>query len=304
MELAEYKSHAGTLSVSRVQLGLSLAAALAVHIALWQILSTASPQRVTENLPDYVTVKLIEDAPKDETIAEPVKPEIVTPAEPIEAAEPLALPPELPAQNDDTDSDSEMEPNDEEIRRDNGPRLIIDDPKTNGPAIDERFRLKGWSGLNNAQAQKDFKALSSAVDCFGFETKCAAQRKSLFAEYQATDEQRALEQRAPHIGLPSEFYGLSEREIRKKLNVPFAGENGQVIIPFLLTINGPIWDALHGVNKSCEHKFAGVSGKGHTFVKDCGSYRRADPNAFKRFEQQRDGERVPFQNLPDKEEDK
>ena len=58
-------------------------------------------------------------------------------------------------------------------------------------------------------------------------------------------------------GMPSEFYGMSEREIRLKIGSHIAGENGMVLIPEILKIDGPTWDALHGVKKHCTY-IAGV----------------------------------------------
>lgn len=71
--------------------------------------------------------------------------------------------------------------------------------------------------------------------------------------------------------MPTEFYGMSERAIREKLNLKFAGENGIVIIPGLLALDGDIWDAMHGVNKKCEWKVSTV-GKRHGAIKDCPDY--------------------------------
>ncbi|MEP1230165.1 MAG: hypothetical protein ABJG88_05775 [Litorimonas sp.] len=310
MERGWYNSQSPYPSVSPTQLGVSVLAALAVHVVLWQILSARPPPQLVTNVPSYVSVKLIQEVEAERFI--PSDPDAIVQPEPViktlpEIVQPAtSVPVDIPADIIDpvpplgvVELSPLESPNAPPALDDNGPKLIIDTSTSNGPAVDERFRLKNWNG----PVHQDLQKLAATTDCFGFETHCAEQRKTLFAAYQVTEEQRAHVQRAPHTGLSSEFYGLSEREIRTKLNVPFAGENGQVIIPFLLTIDGPIWDALHGVNKSCEHKFAGIKGGRHSFKTDCGSYGRADPNAFTRFEQLRDGEIVPFQNLPDKEDE-
>ncbi len=282
------------------RLGLSICAALIVHLAIWQVLSFQHNIDLQTDRADYITVKLINEAKDAPNTKQPDR--VIAPKPVIKPAPaPLAKADKSPETN--LPQMPEFDIADAPPFAETMPELSINTPNINTPsanglAIDERFLLKNWNG----PVDEDFKALITATDCFGFDVKCAAQRKSLFASLQATDEQRALEQRAPHVGLPAEFYGLSEREIRKKLNVPFAGENGQVIIPFVLTIDGPIWDALHGVNKHCEHKFAGNGREGPKLIRDCGRYRRADPKAFERFEQQRDGEYVPYQNYLDKDD--
>ena len=72
--------------------------------------------------------------------------------------------------------------------------------------------------------------------------------------------------------MPVEFYGMSERQIRAKLNVPNAGENG-LYIPFTnIGLDGGLWDMLHGVNKGCDWKVA-IDGDGnHGPIKDCPDY--------------------------------
>ena len=289
-------------------LALSVCLAIIVHLAMWQVLTVQAPPAIKADLPDIVTVTLIETKPpietpvvedkgvEDQVIEVLPKPEPepepdLTP-EPELRPSPITPPPARTIPSPNITQDAPSAPT--------TPKLIIDTPNTSGPVVDERFRLKGWSG----PVDDKLKGLQATTDCFGFSTKCAEQRKTLYAKYQVTPEERALEQRAPHVGLPAEFYGLSEREIRKKLGVPFAGENGQVIIPFVLKIDGPLWDSLHGVKKHCKNVSAGNDARGQAYIKDCGSYRRADGNAFQRFEQIKNGETVLFQDLPDLEEEK
>ena len=53
--------------------------------------------------------------------------------------------------------------------------------------------------------------------------------------------------------MPSEFYGMSEREIRLKIGSHIAGENGFMILPGI-AIDGSLWDLMHGVKKPCQMK--------------------------------------------------
>ncbi len=77
-------------------------------------------------------------------------------------------------------------------------------------------------------------------------------RKEIFAEYQLTETDLIWTPLRADTGLPSQFYGLTDREIRARLNIPTAGENG-VFIPFTdIGISGPIVDKMHGVNKTCK----------------------------------------------------
>jgi len=118
-----------------------------------------------------------------------------------------------------------------------------------------RWRLKPGvyrrEGEPAPNANPVLSALKAPLDCFGFEEDCAAQRKEVFKEQQMSERDKVWTQKYAHTGLPIEYYGLSEQEIRRRLNIPTAGQNGLVIIPGLLAIDGPIWDSMHGVNKSC-----------------------------------------------------
>jgi hypothetical protein len=110
------------------------------------------------------------------------------------------------------------------------------------------YRPEGEPGPN---ADPVLNVLDKSIDCFGFEVDCAAQRKEIFKEQQMSERDKVWTQKYAHTGLPAEFYGLSEGEIRRKLNIPTAGQNSFVIIPGLVAIDGPLWDTMHGVNKSC-----------------------------------------------------
>lgn len=127
-----------------------------------------------------------------------------------------------------------------------------------------RWRLK--PGVYRPEADPVLGVLADKIDCFGFEVDCAAQRKELFKEQQMSERDKVWTQKYAHTGLPAEFYGLSEAEIRKRLNIPTAGQNGLVIIPGLLKLDGSIWDSMHGVNKSCKVR---LDANNKETVKDC-----------------------------------
>ncbi|WP_371395666.1 hypothetical protein [Fretibacter rubidus] len=96
--------------------------------------------------------------------------------------------------------------------------------------------------------------LGEAVDCLqSLSEDCNDMRKEVFAEYQMTDTDKVWTQARADTGMPSQFYGLSEREIRLKVGSKIAGENGFMILPGI-GIDGQFWDMLHGVKKGCEMK--------------------------------------------------
>jgi len=107
---------------------------------------------------------------------------------------------------------------------------------------------------------EDLKCLKST------EHQCQVKRYSTLGESAKLSEtDKVWTRKLAYTGLPSEFYGLSEREIYQKLNISIAGENG-LYIPFTsIGIDGQWWDSLHGVKKHCKYVAAG---KGE-FVKVC-----------------------------------
>ncbi|MDB2437193.1 hypothetical protein N9W89_00635 [Hellea sp.] len=144
---------------------------------------------------------------------------------------------------------------------------------------------------NQARIDEGLKALATELACFkGFTTDCADMRKDVFEEFQMTETDKVYTKKYAHTGMPVEFYGMSERQIRAKLNVPNAGENG-LYIPFTnIGIDGGIWDALHGVNKGCEWKAAGIDERGkYNPIKDCPDYlpaAREDRDRRNKFQRQ------------------
>jgi hypothetical protein len=97
------------------------------------------------------------------------------------------------------------------------------------------------------------EALSQALDCLGFDENCAAQRKLIFAEDQLSGTDLVWMPSFAHSGLSdSGLYGLSEAQIRERLGIPTAGQNGFMLLPGI-GIDGPLWDVLHGVNRACKY---------------------------------------------------
>jgi len=85
---------------------------------------------------------------------------------------------------------------------------------------------------NETRIDEGLKSLAAELSCLkGFSEECAETRKDVFDEFQLTETDKVYTKKYAHTGMPAEFYGMSERQIRKKLNLKFAGENGIVIIP-------------------------------------------------------------------------
>ena len=209
--------------------------------------------------PIPVQLVLIDPAPKPlETI--PETPEIVAP--PIKR-EPIKPEPE-PELEREFESKPELESPPAEII------VVIPTPPTPplveplrteepqvGTSIPERWRLPSGASISLDKTvqpnHSELGALAKSLDCLGFDADCAAQRKSIFAEDQLSGTDLVWMASHPHSGLSnSDLYGLSEGQIRKRLGITSAGENGFMLLPGIV-IDGPWWDALHGVNKACDY---------------------------------------------------
>jgi len=120
-------------------------------------------------------------------------------------------------------------------------------------------------------------AMSLDLEClhnkYEGDTDCKNIRRDILADDQLSETDLVWTRRYADSGLPAQFYGLSERQIREKLNVKFAGENGKYI-PFTnIGLDGTWWDVIHGVNQSCTWVASlpkGGSGRG--YVKKCPTY--------------------------------
>jgi len=174
--------------------------------------------------------------PSPDSTAEPlVNPAPVTPPQPSTETPPLSSPPiTVPAIIAGPQTD---EPEEEE----NAASIYIPSRWALEPAL-SKPRLEGIFGEG---FEKDINCVRSLSD------DCTSLRKEVFADYQLSEQDLIWTENFAHSGLTSpELHGLSEREIRKKLAIPIAGDNALVILPGI-AIDGNFWDTLHGVNKKC-----------------------------------------------------
>lgn len=217
---------------------------------------------VTTNIPVVPTVM---EAPPSLPVPAPTPSE---PKLPSTEPEPDIAPIETPTENTSLDPMSDAAP---PISR---PLSILstDDP-VQGEPIPDKWRLLDGARISLDKTQQpqnpNLEALSEALDCFGFDADCAVQRKIVFGEEQLSNTDLVWMRSYAHSGLSnSDFYGMSEAQIRERLGIPTAGKNGLMIIPGL-AIDGPWWDALHGVNKACDYG-VGINDQGQKqLVKSC-----------------------------------
>jgi hypothetical protein len=249
------------------RVGVAVCSALALHFLLFHLMmfKTPAPFEVKE---DFIAIELVTlppaaqivEVPRDEP---PEDSDAPLPPQPPKLKPMPVTPP--PAPSVQTVTPNILTSEQLATANDAGntvPPSIADaaSPNTNQRSADE------------ARIDEGLKALAAELSCLkGFSEECAETRKDVFDEFQLTETDKVYTKKYAHTGMPAEFYGMSERAIREKLNLKFAGENGLVIIPFLLTIDGDIWDAMHGVNKKCEWKVS-ASGARHGAIKDCPDY--------------------------------
>jgi len=236
---------------------LVIAIAVGMHAILFQLFMFKFPLPKTHG-DNFISVTLINEPPSKQT-AEPIN--VLTeingaslPINDVPSVPPLktVVPPKAIA--------LEASP---EIK--NTPQILI----SNHPAISTEIgntvplSRKGEApspiprASSNVRMDEGLKALAAELSCLnGFNTDCAEIRKDVFKDFQMTQTDKVWTEKFAHTGLPSEFYGLSERQIRKKLGMHIAGENG-VYIPFTnIGLDGAWWDSLHGIKKHCKIKLA------------------------------------------------
>ena len=248
---------------------IALGAALGLHGLLFAVLSSVPEKPMAEpKAPIAVRLVVLERPPSPEPEAleeSPPEPEPVS--QPIERLEPrppstepalVPLPSELPLETPQTQSPPQPPP---PVPPSSAPLSILstEDEET-GEAIPEQWRLPPGARipLENAQqsSNANLQALSTAIECLGFDADCAAQRKEIFSEEQLNGTDLVWMPTYAHSGLSdSRLYGLSEAEIRERLGIPTAGVNG-IYVPFTnIGLDGAWWDALHGVNKACGYRW-------------------------------------------------
>lgn len=261
---------------------LAVFCAAALHLLLFQALMFSRPE-ILEPIEDVISVSLItlppapqmperlpepvEDLPETKDAPLPPPPKIKPDPEPITPSAPAV---ETPAPDILASSRPVTE-------ADSGNIVPLPQSGTNSVAEPNPDEQRIDEGL---------KSLAAELTCLnGFAADCADIRKDVFEDFQMTETDKVYTKKYAHTGMPVEFYGMSERQIRAKLNVPNAGENGIVIIPGLLALDGDLWDAMHGVNKKCTWKIAapatgdafarsgeGLGGTRLGAIKDCPDY--------------------------------
>lgn len=150
--------------------------------------------------------------------------------------------------------------------------------------IPDRWRLPVGARIPLDKIGPAEGSFQHSLDCLkGFDAACAEQRKTVFSDDQLSETDLVWMASHPHSGLSdASLHGLSEAEIRQRLGIPTAGNNGFMILPGI-GIDGPLWDMLHGVNKACDYSL-GIGENGQKELrKSCGGNRPAsgDKIAFK-----------------------
>ena len=259
--------------------------AAALHLLLFQALMFSRPE-ILEPIEDVISVSLITLPPAPQT-AEPL-PEPVEDLPEIEEA-PLPPPPNTkPAPPPASPSAPAVETPAPDILASSRP--VSEAESGNTVPLSQSGTKSVAAPTEPSPSEKrideGLKSLAAELTCLnGFATECADIRKDVFEDFQMTETDKVYTKKYAHTGMPVEFYGMSERQIRAKLNVPNAGENGIIIIPGLLALDGDLWDAMHGVNKKCTWKVAapatgdafarsgeGLGGTRLGAIKDCPDY--------------------------------
>lgn len=91
------------------------------------------------------------------------------------------------------------------------------------------------------------------IECLtALKDDCKELRELVFAEYRLTDTELVWTPNRADTGMPAEFRGMTHQQIMEKLGMNYAGGNALQILPGIV-IDGPLWDKLHGVNKTCRY---------------------------------------------------
>ena len=222
----------------------ALIIALCLHVLIYIGLTFTPPHPLQPIVDRVISIDII-TPPKSKP--ELKTPNILPPTVPVPVPTPKLTPPvkvtpspNLPASTQPTPSVIITQPSEGKKKDEPSANSYIPSEWALEPPLSEH-RLEGIFGK---QFDKDINCLRSLSE------DCTELRKKVFADYQLSEQDLIWTERFAHSGLPSEFYGLSEREIRQKLAIPIAGDNGLAIFPGIV-IDGNWWDSLHGVNKKC-----------------------------------------------------
>jgi hypothetical protein len=252
----------------RVVIAFTCAALL--HLFLFQVLMFTRPEAF-EQIEDIISVSLITLPPS------PQVPDVVLkPDQELPELDEAPLPP-APTVKPRLKTAPPPQPAGETIAPDilasSRPASAADNGNKVPPSQNGTTPSPGRTA-DDIRIDEGLKSLAAELRCLkGFSEECAETRKDVFEEFQMTETDKVYTKKYAHTGMPVEYYGMSERQIREKLNLKFAGENG-LYIPFTnIGIDGELWDVIHGVNKRCEWKIAiNPEGVGHGAIKDCPDY--------------------------------
>ncbi len=266
----------GLTSQERGRYAVACFVALTLHIGVAVTITQHRPLPA-KSAPLPIPVKLIiEDRAPAPIIAQPAEatpPTKATPA-PVSAErdDPLNSVPESPSAPVD-ESVIELDVNPPSPNPIQPPVNVSNIPLQASPAdtgavlIPERWRLPSGARISLDKMTQEKSQFQQNLDCLkGFSVDCADLRENVFAEEQLSETDLVWMPSYAHSGLSnSDFYGMSEEQIRERLGIPSAGKNGFMILPGI-GIDGPIWDALHGVNKACDYSVV-KSDAGETLMK-------------------------------------
>ena len=251
---------------------IALIFAAALHLLLFQALMFSRAERL-ESIEDVISVSLITLPPapqRPEPLPEPVE------KRPETEDAPLPLPKVKPTPQPAAPSTPVIYTPAPDILASSRPVTEADSGNTVplSQSGTKTFAVPTEPRPDVKRIDEGLKSLAAELTCLnGFATDCAEIRKDVFEGFQMTETDKVYTKKYAHTGMPVEFYGMSERQIRQKLNLHFAGENG-LYIPFTnIGIDGDLWDAMHGVNKRCEWKMGADPQTGRqTPIKDCPDY--------------------------------
>jgi len=225
------------------------------------ILLWSPPKMAKAALPKAMSVVLVENERSPTTLKEPKKP--MEEPKPVPAIKPLPKPLPKPKIEPKSEPLSNVPP---------VPEVSVspsDEPQTEvqilqsdeftvepGQGVPRKSHIPSRWALKPPLAPKRLEGLGFSqkdIECLtSLEEDCKDLRQNVFAEYRLTETELVWTPNRPDTGLSSQFYGLSEAEIREKLSIPTAGQNG-LYIPFTnIGIGGPLMDKLSGVNKTCK----------------------------------------------------
>ena len=268
-----------------VRVAVAIIFATGFHLLLFKLMmfKTPTPFEVTE---DFIAIELVTLPPSTQIVELPEKPPEendapLPPPQPIVKPKP-ATPP--PAQTTITVAPDILASKQSATVEDAGNTVPLSE--TGIVPTPAPITAPSERSADEQRIDEGLKSLAADLKCLnGFDVDCAEIRKEVFEDFQMTETDKVYTKKYAHTGLPAEFYGISERAIRAKLSVPNAGENGLVIIPGLLALDGNWWDAMHGVNKKCTWKIAAPaksdafarsgelsSAVRHGAIKDCPDY--------------------------------